>query len=70
MVQRLAPRLGGLDEDAQVLLGLGLADEFLQPLRAEMRVDGIFRRLLGFADGRAHASASSFSARRISFSVG
>ena len=46
MVQRLAARLGRLDEDAQVLLGLGLADEFLQPLRPQMRVDGIFRDLL------------------------
>ena len=46
MIQRLAARLGRLDEDAQVLLGLGLADEFLQPLRPQMRVDGIFRRLL------------------------
>ena len=70
MVQRLAARLGSLDEDPEVLLGLRLADEFFQPLRTQMRVDGVVGRLFGFADRRVHASASSFSARRISFSVG
>ena len=70
MVQRLAAGLRRLDEDAEVLLGLGLADEFLQPLRPEMRVDHVFRGLFAAGHGVAHARASSFSARRISFSVG
>jgi hypothetical protein len=40
MVQGLAPALGRLDEDPQVALGLLLADEFGQGLRAQGAVAG------------------------------
>jgi hypothetical protein len=40
VVQRLAPALGGLDEDPEIALGLLLADELGQGLRAQGLVGG------------------------------
>src|SRR5262249_39703463 len=39
MIQRLAARAGGLDEDTQVVLNLLLADVFAQDLRAQREFD-------------------------------
>ena len=52
-----SPRdLRRLDEDPQVLLGLRLPDEFLQPLRTQMRVDGVFGFLVAVGEAGVHAA--------------
>ena len=70
MIQRLRPWPCRLDEHPQILLGFGLADKFIEALRAQMRVDRILGLAFAVNEARVHDSASSFSACRISFSVG
>jgi hypothetical protein len=60
MVERLVASLGRLDEDMQILLRLRLADEFLQHLRTQMRVELVFRAPLAVYETvgrRVHATS-------------
>ena len=57
VIQRLAPCLGGGDEDLEVVLLLRLADELIKPLRSQMRVECIFRRFLAAREFHIHQVA-------------
>ncbi len=50
MIERLAARLGGLDEHPEIFTRGALADEFVEPLGAQRGVD-----ILGLARGREDA---------------
>jgi hypothetical protein len=39
VIHRLAARLGGFERDAQLQLGLALADEFAEPVRAQLQLE-------------------------------
>src|SRR5882672_10138767 len=72
VIERLAPRARRLDEDAEVLARLLLADELAQPLRAQRGFGDVLVAALGAdqaAGRRAHlvnSLASSLRPRRIS----
>ncbi len=59
VVERLAPPAGGVDEDAELLAGLGLPDEVGEPHRAQAAVEGLLlARVLSGGDQALFAHAS------------
>ena len=69
MIERLFARLRRLDEDFEILLGAGLADELGKQLRTQMRVELVFGPPVAIDEARVHVVASSLRAKRISRSV-
>ena len=66
VVERLAPRERGIDGDAQVVLHLLLADELVEPLRAQRQLDdGFVGQHFGRGDlGARHTPNISRSRRK------
>src|SRR5690606_20722960 len=64
MIERIAPRLGGIYEDAQILPRRALADELVERFRAQGRVDILGAAFRGGQAGGVGHRAAFLSARR------